>query len=161
LHGRLTTHRAAESQTKGRRHLEILPVELRRNVGEPRGTCAGWRCTGLMAGRGSLKYNIRHHSRNRTMYEWSGRSCLDSLPFRRRHPVSLPEQNQTLFFFLWQLRLKQANGVGTCHMSGRLVSSALLTRFVRQQHNMISRVSEPDKKVLKSYLRRSVLLLIS
>jgi len=33
LHGRLTTHRAAESQTKGRRHLEILPVELRRNVG--------------------------------------------------------------------------------------------------------------------------------
>jgi hypothetical protein len=60
---------------------------------------AGRPCTGLTAGRALWKYNIRHHSRNRTMYEWRGRSCLDSLPFRRRHPISLPEQNQTLFFF--------------------------------------------------------------
>ena len=32
LHGRLTTHRAAESQTKGRRRLENLPVELRKGM---------------------------------------------------------------------------------------------------------------------------------
>jgi hypothetical protein len=38
LHGRLTTHGAAESQRKWRRSIEILPVELRRNVDEPRGT---------------------------------------------------------------------------------------------------------------------------
>jgi hypothetical protein len=50
LHSRLTTHEAAESQTKGRCSLEILPVELRRNADELQGTCAGWRCTGLMAG---------------------------------------------------------------------------------------------------------------
>jgi hypothetical protein len=83
--------------------------------------------------KGHLEYNIQHHSRNRTMYEWSGRPCLGSLPFRRRHPVSLPEQIQTLFFFPLAIEIEAGRWSRACYMSGRLVSSALLTRFVRQQ----------------------------
>jgi hypothetical protein len=97
LQGRLTTHGAAEGQTKERRSLENLPVELQKECGRAtRHLCrmALYRVNGW---KGSLGYNIRHHSRNRTMYEWSGRSCLDS-PFRRRHPVSLPEQKSNPVF---------------------------------------------------------------
>jgi hypothetical protein len=135
---------------RGRRSLEILPVELQRNVDELRGTCAGWRCYRVNGWKGSLKYNIQHHSRNRTMYEWSGRPCLGSLPFRRRHPVSLPEHNQTpVFFPLRQLRLKQADGVGhAICLDDWLV--------------VLCRLDLSDgKKILKSYSMRYILLLIS
>ena len=64
-------------------------------------------------------------------------------------------------FFPLAIEIEAGRWSRTCYMSGRLVSSALLTRFVRQQHNVISCVSEPEKKILKSYLRRYVLLLIS
>jgi hypothetical protein len=94
--------------------LEILPVELRRNMDELRGTCAGRELYRANGWKGALwDYNIRHHSRNRTMYEWSERSCLDYLHFSAQTtPVSLPEQNQNPVVSFWQLRLKQADGVG-------------------------------------------------
>jgi hypothetical protein len=83
--------------------------------------------------------------------------CLDSLPFRRRHPISLPEQNQTLVFPPLAIEIEAGRCSRTCpiYLDDWLVST-LLTRFVRQRHNVISCVSELEKddpKILLDEMR--------
>ena len=114
---------------------------------ELRGTCAGWPCAGLMAGRALWSIIFGTTRETGPCMNGGGRSCLDSLPFRRRHPISLPEQNRNLFLFPLAFEIEAGRCSRACsiYLDDWLVST-LPTRLVRQRHNLISCVSELEKE---------------
>jgi len=111
LQGRLTTHGAAESQNKGRdAALRICLLSCERNVDELRGTCAGWCCTGLMAGK--ALWGIIFGTTQETGLCMNGADGL-ALTLLFGADTQFRYLNKIKpCFFLWQLRLKQADGVG-------------------------------------------------